>query len=251
MRIAKYMLCGLALAGLLAAQKPASEEAAKTLLQNYQRRIFQVKYADVRSLRHVLDIFGYGIQADPDLHVLAVSAPPDVITAIEDAIKRLDVPSAAAKDVDITVYLVLASQQAGAGDELPDGLPAVASQLKGIFAFKSFRMLDTVVLRTQPGNKAGASGILGAADAPKTRYHLNVRPSAVTDDPNGRLIRLNDLSLALNVPVNSGSGQLTYMDAGINTEITVREGQKVVVGKSNLGTPDQALVLVVTAKVAE
>jgi hypothetical protein len=36
----------------------------------------------------------------------------------------------------------------------------------------------------------------------------------------------------------------------IRTEISVREGQRVVVGKSNMG-PDQALILVVTAKVTE
>jgi len=41
------------------------------------------------------------------------------------------------------------------------------------------------------------------------------------------------------------------MNAGIHTEITVREGQKVVVGKSNMGGTDQALILVVTANVTE
>jgi len=85
----------------------------------------------------------------------------------------------------------------------------------------------------------GTTGV----DASKTPYEFVVRPSAVTEDPGGRLIRLDTLSLSLRVPGG--------MDAGINTEITIREGQKVVVGKSNMGAPDQALILVVTAKVTE
>ena len=243
MKTVQHILLGLAVASLVAAQTPAAAETSKP--EPREKRVFQVKYADVRSLRNVLNVFGYGITADTDLHVLAVSAPADVMNAIQDAIQRLDVPTAAPKDIELTVYLVVASEQAAAGDGLPADLQPVVHQLKGVFSFKSFRMLDTVVLRTQPGNKANAVGVIsnGSTDTP---YHFSVRPSAAAEGPQGRLIRLDDLSLGLRVPTRSGRE-----DAGINTEITVREGQKVVVGKSNLGGPDQALILVVTAKVAE
>jgi len=167
------------------------------------------------------------------------------MAAIEDAIKRLDVPAAAPKDIAMIVYLVVASEQAAPGDSLPQELEPVIRHLKGLFPFKSFRMLDTLALRTQPGNKAAASGIINTGGS-DTTYHFTVRPSGVNEDPQGRLIRLSDLSLGLRVPTRRG-----LEDAGINTEITVREGQKVVVGKSNMGTPDQALILVVTANIAE
>jgi len=244
----KNVLLGLAMAGLIAAQTPAPKEPGIPAPVHDQKRIFQVKYADVRSLRRVLDVFGYRVDADTDLHVVAVSAPADVMTAIEDAIKRLDVPSAAPHDINLTVYLLLASERPGSDEGLPDGLPAVANQLKGVFAFKSFRMLDTLLLRTQQGNTATGNGIISSGpDAQKTNYHFSAKPSSVTDDPNGAMIRLDNLSLNLKVPMANGHD----LEASINTEITVREGQKVVVGKSNLGTPDQALILVVTAKTAE
>jgi hypothetical protein len=245
MKIVKMVLLALAIAGLLAAQeKPQPAPAETKSGPPLEQRVFQLKYADVRDVANVLDVFGYSIHRNPNLHVLAVSAPHDVMTAIEEAIKRLDVPTAAPKDIDLTVYMVLASEQAGSGNNLPPELQPVANQLKGIFSYKGFRMLDTVLLRTQPGNMARASGVIGTASgSSNTQYNLSVMPTAVTEDPKGRLIRLNNL--VLNLRVAPG------MDAGINTEITVREGQKVVVGKSSMGAPDQALILVVTAKVAE
>lgn len=247
MNIARRILLGLAMAGLLAAQeKPqtAPADSAKSA-PPYEQRVFQLKYADVRDVANVLEVFGYSIHRNPSLHALAVSAPHDVMAAIEDAIKRLDVPTAAPKDIDLTVYMVVASEQPGTSNSLPPELQPVANQIKSIFSYKTFRMLDSVLLRTQPGNVARASGVIGTTgvDSSKTPYSLSVRPTAVTEDPKGHLIRLDNLVLNLRVPGG--------MDAGINTEITVREGQKVVVGKSSMGAPDQALILVVTAKVAE
>jgi len=232
-----------AAAGVLSAQT-AAPPAETPKPAPYQQRVFQVKYANVGDLAGVLGVFGYGIKFNRDLHVLAVSAPSDVMSAIEDAVKRLDVPTAAPKDINLTAYLLLASERADVND-VPAELQPVTKELKGIFAYKSFHMLDTILVRTQPGNAAHAKGVIGGtgADASKTPYEFIVRPSAVTEDPGGRLIRLDTLSLSLRVPGG--------MDAGINTEITVREGQKVVVGKSNMGAPDQALILVVTAKVTE
>jgi hypothetical protein len=112
----------------------------------------------------------------------------------------------------------------------------VTDELKKVFSYKSFRLLDSILLRTQPGNKAVANGVIG-----KTPYSFTVQPSAVTDDPKGRLIRLDNLRLNMRVGGD---------DTGISTEITVREGQRVVVGKSNMGT-DESLILVVAAKVTE
>jgi Bacterial type II/III secretion system short domain len=240
MNTPKGILIGLALAGLLGAQEASTEQKPAAR----QTRVFQVKYADVRDLEHVLDIFGYGMKANPDLHVLAVSAPPDAMNAIEDAIKRLDVPTASPKDIDLTAYLVVASEQPDGSAPLPPDLQAVTRELKGIFAYKSFHLLDTVLLRTQTGNSAHTKGVIagGLAENPKTPYEFTVRPTLVTEDPAGRLIRLDLLNLELFL---SGGGR-----AGINTEISVREGQKVVVGKSNMGSPGQALILVVTAKIA-
>jgi hypothetical protein len=243
MRTVKRILFGLAVAGALAAQNTAVvPPPAQAPELPRQQRIFMLKYADARHVADVLGVFGYGIRADRDLHVVAVSAPAEAMSAIEDAVKRLDVPTAAPKDIDLVVYLVVASDQASSGASLPSELQPVADELKKIFSYKNFRLLDSILLRTQPGNKAGASGIIWPNGESKTPYSFTVQPSAVTEDPQGRLIRLDNLKLEMHMPGD--------VWPGISTEITVREGQRVVVGKSNMGA-GQSLILVVTAKVTQ
>jgi hypothetical protein len=46
-----------------------------------------------------------------------------------------------------------------------------------------------------------------------------------------------------------GQGQKQYQY--INTDVDVREGQKVVVGKANMDGSDRASIIVLTAKVVE
>ena len=240
MRVFPRIVLALAAAGLLAAQTPeAPPPATIRPPEMRQQRVFLLKYAEPRNVASVLEVFGYGIKANPDLHVVAVSAPPEAMSAIEDAIKRLDVPAAAPHDIDLTVYLLSGEQAAHTmeGDALPPTLQPVAEELRKIFAYKNFRLLDSILLRTQPGNRATANGLIDA----HTPYSFTVQPTSVAEDPKGRLIRLDNLKL--NMRVNDH-------DAGILTEITVREGQKVVVGKSNINA-NESLILVVTAKVTE
>ncbi|MGA2736142.1 MAG: secretin N-terminal domain-containing protein [Bryobacteraceae bacterium] len=243
MKTAKRILFCLAVAGVLGAQTATTvAPPAAPPEPPHQQRIFTLKYADPRHVADVLGVFGYGIRADRDLHVVAVSAPVEAMAAVEDAIKRLDVPAAAPKDVDLIVYLIVASEQPAASGGLPPELQTVADELKKIFSYKSFRLLDSILLRTQPGNMANSHGTIKPNEETRTMsYTFSVQPSAVTEDPIGRLIRLDNLSLS----VEGGDH-----NAGIHTEITVREGQRVVVGKSNIGTGG-SLILVVTAKVTE
>ena len=234
MKIIKQVLWAMAVASVLSAQAPEETVRAQ------EKRMFQVKYANPNDLANVLSVFGYHLEANRDLQVLTVSAPHDVIAAMEDAIKRFDVPS---KDIGVTVYLVVASQQPDGTSTVPTELQAVTNELKNVLSFRSFRVLDTILLRTQLGKMASVMGIIGGNEAAKTTYNFSAQPVSMTEDAKGRLIRFARLGLTLQVP-----GPL---NASISTEITVREGQKVVVGKSNMGGTDQALIMVMTAKVTD
>ncbi len=103
MAIVKWVLIA-ALAALPAAPQEKKEETRKPQ-QETVKRIIPVKYVDVRSLADTLSIFGCGIMRAVDLKVLAVSCPSaDLVTAIEEAVKRLDVPAPAVKNVELTAY---------------------------------------------------------------------------------------------------------------------------------------------------
>jgi hypothetical protein len=68
-------------------------------------------------------------------------------------------PSGAA-NLELTVYLVsgLAQAQAAARDDVPQDLAATLQQLRGVFAYKSYKLLEAVTLR---GRDGGASQIAG------------------------------------------------------------------------------------------
>src|SRR5580700_1270364 len=119
MKSVKRILFSLAVAGALAAQNTAVvPPPAQAPELPRQQRIFMLKYADARHVADVLGVFGYGIRADRDLHVVAVSAPAEAMSAIEDAIKRLDLPAAAPKDIDLVVDMILASDHSAADGTL-------------------------------------------------------------------------------------------------------------------------------------
>jgi hypothetical protein len=72
----------------------------------------------------------------------------------------------------------------------------------------------------------------------------------VDSGPAPRTIRLGQLRFDVSrTVVVDGKAQVNR--SGINTNIDVREGQKTVVGKSNITGTDDAIILVVTPKVIE
>lgn len=216
-------------------------------------KVFSVKYADVKQLANIFSAFPVSINADRELKVLAVRGPSEILAAIDESIKRLDVPPAPAKNIQLTVYLLVAGPQAASKGSVPAELEPVVKQLKGIFNYQSFRLLETLLMRDRENQAGEVSGTLPSSINDVNQfspYHFDISSATVTEDGKDRVIRINNLKLNLKVPVKSGSG-FTYRDAGMRTNIDVREGQKVVVGKSNIDSSDLAMVLVLTAKVLE
>lgn len=111
----------------------------------------------------------------------------------------------------------------------------------------------TSSLRMRDGSGGETNGVLpsvGAGLMP-TNYEFRVVSSAITSDSKERVIRIDGLKLALRVPIKTSDRDWSYQEAHINTSIDIREGQKVVVGKANIDNADNALILVLTAKVIE
>ena len=123
------------------------------------QKLFLLKYADPNHVASLLAVFNASIRPDSDMHALAVETiPGPTMGAIEEAIQRLDVPSAAAKNIEMTAYLLIGSETAGTEPSaMPKELDAVVAQLKNAFAFKSYRLMDTLALRTRVGQMASTS----------------------------------------------------------------------------------------------
>jgi hypothetical protein len=66
------------------------------------------------------------------------------------------------------------------------------------------------------------------------------------------VIHVDNMRLDVSTPRGTDKdGKVNYRSVGISTDIDAAEGQKIVVGKSNFNGSDDALILVVTAKVVQ
>jgi hypothetical protein len=212
------------------------------------QKLVTVKYADPRAIRILLQNFGVVIQMDEQMKVLALSGNRANVTTAEEAIKQLDVPGAAQKDIDLTVYFVVGSDDPNlAGSAIPADLQSTVATLKTTFPYKAYLMLDVLSLRTRSGVSASTSGQLSRARL--TTFSMG----AASLEGDGTLIQLRNLHAGLRIPNGvDKNGQNVHQDTGITTEVVdVKEGQKLVVGRSSLNGPDTALFLVLIAKVAQ
>jgi hypothetical protein len=233
----------LVAAGLsLAAQDAKKADTAPKKPQ--VQRLFILKYADPQQLMDLLRVFDAQVRQNADMHALAIEASPEAMHAIEDAIQKLDVPSAMPKNVEMTVFLLVASDAAAtsaAGGPIPKDLDSVATQLKATFPFKNYGLLDVLTFRTrtgQPVNTTSAGGSLQIGNA-TVSVISTVRIASVSVESDGSTVRIDKMDSRY-----QWSGQ----NLGISTDLDIKEGQKVVVGRLGI-SHDQALFLVMMAKV--
>jgi hypothetical protein len=229
----KRALLALALLALPLAAQPAPDRVQK---------VIQLKYADANSVAGILGIFTLDIRLDNNMKIIALSGPADRVSAAEAAIKQLDI---APKNVELAVYFVTGSDKENpAGNAVPHDLEPVITQLKTAFAFKNYRLLDVLSIRARTGSGADTSGVLGTQTTPQTTQ-FGIRSVTIGDDGT---IRIERLHAAVRIPINLG-GKTEYTNTGVDQNVDIKEGQKVVVGRTSLEGPDKALFLVLTAKV--
>jgi hypothetical protein len=223
--------------------------------------IIEVKYADVNRMADLLKpIYGGNIKADSSLHVIGVSGPTDLVAAITAAIQKLNVPLSAEPDVELTVYLISGLAQGQVPDGVPEELASTVKQLRGLFAYKSYKLSDTLVLRGRSGRPFNGRDTVTEGMLPGTpnlTYSLAYNSLEVSPgDP--RTVHINGLGFSVLGPTvtttdktkNTSSSQ-TQTPAKIFTDLDVKEGQKTVVGKSSVNREGDALILVIVPKVVD
>jgi hypothetical protein len=224
--------------------------------QEVVSRVVQLKYVHPDNTQAVLDILAAGKvrwRTDTSLKIIAMNGPNELVEAMEAAIKKLDVPPPAIRNIELTFNILVAGSQAGA-DTVPPDLTGVVQQLGKVFGLKSFRLLETAVLRGREGRPMESGGILAIPVKVESspRYFLRFQRVSTSPAEKGLLIRIDGLEFNVSIPVLKVGGQgLDYMNPGMKTDIDVREGQKIVVGKSSLDTTGQSVFLVVSAKVLD
>jgi hypothetical protein len=250
----KRILIGLMLAAALsmAAQDTKKEKTEAAQKKPQVQRLFILKYADPNQLMSLLQVFDASVRQNAEMHALAIEATPEAMRAIEDAIQKLDVPAAMPKNIEMTVYLLVATDSATpAGSPIPKDLEAVATQLKNTFPFKSYGLLDVLTFRTRTGQSVSTTSSGGAFQIGGRPVSVisSLRINSISVQSDGSTVRIDKMNSDYRVPVANGNGdQWSYQNLGIQTDLDIKEGQKVVVGRLGI-SHDQALFLVMMAKV--
>ena len=212
------------------------------------QKIIELKYADAKRVQMLLSAPGLSVQPDAGMHVIVVRGTTDAVAAVEAMVKQLDV---APQNIELTAYLVSGTSTGAVADDLPKELAATAKQLHGLFSYKSYRLLESFVLRGRDGRDGREASTSGMLPSMRTVYDFRYR-SATVSSGTPRVVHLDGMSLNLRTPNGRDKdNKVTYDSVGLNTDIDVGEGQRVVVGKSNFSGGEDAMILVVTAKVVE
>ena len=250
----------LLLAALLpvaSAQQPPEKPREPQKVQ----RIIDVRHVDVQRLAGLISGFGVRVQPETTVRVLVLSGPREDVEAAEEAVRRLDVPSPAPVNIEVTVYMIAASGSGARGTALPAEFEALARQLKTGLGFQSYRLIDTMVVRTRDGEGGEATGMApvqpGApAEAPRMILQLKFAQAKIEAAATGRAIRIDRLRSGARVPFAYGTDaqgrpQWQFNETAINTDLDVREGQKVLVGKASVDGSNEAMVVALSARVVE
>jgi hypothetical protein len=184
---------------------------------------------------------------------IGVAAAPGVMAAIEETIKRLDAPRAPTKSVELTGYVVESLAQPVESAPIPSDLEGVVAQLKRTFSYPAYRLLDTLIARGTDGSQLEATALSSNEQGPalRTEYKLRAQRVRVLTGEEGPTVRLENLAFQAQVPVSVGPNMSTTKTVGIQGDIEIRAGQRVVVGKSGSADPTRAMFLVLTAKVTD
>jgi len=249
--VAAALLCG---AATVAVAQETTQEAPRG--RERVTRVFKLQHADPRDVAQVINVFGGSVTPQPDLGVLVWSGPADVLPGVDAAVAGLDVPPPPTRNVELTVHLLEALPSAAANAALPDDLTGVATQLRKVMSIPAVRLVDTAVLRVRERSRnKSLAGVLHTDSKTGAAYRLSLRNVELTGEGDDLTFRLDGLQFSVTVPVASPPGTdgkpNAIREVGLDTDIDLRPGQKVVVGKVSAGELSDALILVITGKVVD
>jgi hypothetical protein len=267
-RTAGAIIIALSLVPAAFAQQPATTPAPQASTSRgpdyvdftgFKGKVFDVKYRDPRSLIDALRPLGSGFKGatiswSDEFKTLSVRDFPENIAAIEEALKRLDRQEAPRPEIQFTIRVLIASSAAAAQSEVPAELADVVKQLQSTLKYKSYGLMVSAVHRTKEGpsgidNSGVAESKLFAIPQPEgspTFYEYRLTNILLDGVGPGASVNVGAFRFNMRVPLSVGNS-IQYQNVGFSSPISLKQGEKVVVGSTTMG--DKGLVVVLSANV--
>ena len=170
-------------------------------------------------------------------------------------------------NLDLQLYLILASNRDVEDEKLPASLDAVVKHLRESLNFKHYNLTATFLNRVKNNGTLDVSWVGGPFAIHGSPAQSNPSFSQFTSQVrifpvNGQdIVHLNGFRFGTRVPVVTGQvaatnattnnapfASISYEPVGLRTDLSLREGTMVVAGTLNVGPSGDAIVVVVSAK---
>jgi hypothetical protein len=232
----------------LAGVVPVLDAQQNTQKTDLKEQIVKVNYIDARSAYSILLPYmsrDGKLQLVRESNMLIIEDIPEIVEKVLSILEEIDVKPL---DLQFTVDLILGSMS---GDARNDGSSSesfterkiqsdpVIKELRSLLTYESFKRLDTTLISVQDNSRStqmvGGEGM---------SYRLDLQPRYIKED-KGDSIRV-ELNLTSMYHKKDGSPLSLTL---INTTISLRSGERSVVGVSKLNGGDKALILILSGVV--
>ena len=221
--------------------------------------------------------FAISCRPSRELRALVLRGSLGDVARVEQTIHKLDsldseAAGSALKNVETTVYVI-----AGSAEPIPEtqdvsgeALTPVVKQLRAIFPYDHYQLLSTMLLRSSEGSRAETSGLMkGVTELPDSAQPPNYKvgyANAIISNSPSQSIQLKAFEFSAGIPFVTGSlksksadssrsadvpyatTQFRVITIGTQADVDLREGQKVVVGKVNVGDSNTCFFIVLSAR---
>jgi hypothetical protein len=231
-------------------------------------KVIRIRYGNASKIAELISRgTSANVTADNVLSVIVLRGAPNSVASLEQTIHELDTPGTgqavrAHRDVELIVSVLGASDKTEllSQGQISEALTPVVKQLRAVFPYRNYQLLSSMLLRSSEGTPGGNTGVIknmaNSGNLPQmSGYGVGFEQIIVSSEEDKPRIRIRNFSFKTSVPTLAGSipntTQWQDRDVLIRTDVDLREGQKVVVGKADVGSSDLALFVVLTARLVE
>ena len=131
-----------------------AQNATRSRPSNVETRLVRLQHADPHKVRDLLVGAGASVSWDDVLRVLVISGTPSDVASLEQTAKQLDADSTEmpSSNVLMNVYVIGATtENVSDAVQIPQDLQPVLTQLKSLFSYASYQVLETALARARVG----------------------------------------------------------------------------------------------------
>ena len=169
-------------------------------------------------------------------------------------------------NLETQLFLIVGTSADVPDTKLPAALDTVVKQLRATLPFKNYRLAATMINRVRNEGRLDLSWIggpmtLAAAPGPAlnpsfSNFHIRQVKLAQSSDGQ-RIVQLHGFNFGARIPIQVSGAiaangavapTINYERTGVATDVSMREGEPVIVGTLNIGPSGDAIILVVSAK---